>query len=123
MKLKFKSILFIVVAVTGFLFFSSTALSVDLQATVDDVCECHKEPYKLVEQALAQLQAAQASGDYSTLIKAQGEMMGAIDAGLNCFESLPEKYPEIDASRELQNRVMAMTEQQCPNPAKAMMKR
>lgn len=121
MKFNFKRNLFATVTVTGFLFFSSTALSVDLQSAVNDVCECHKKPNELIEQSLSQLQAAQAGGDYSQLVKIQGEMMGAMDVVSNCFESLPEKYPEIDANKELQDKVLAMAEKQCPNPAKAMM--
>ena len=95
----------------------SSATAANLQGAVDDVCDCFKEPYKLVEQSIEKLQKAQASGDYSTLAQAQGEMMEVMSGASKCFESLPEKHPEIDANKELQNKVMAMAEEQCPNPA------
>ncbi len=100
---------------------ASVASAADLQAAADDICECFKEPYALVEQALADLQAAQASGDYMKLAEAQGEMMGVMSATASCFEALPARYPEINQSEELKDKVMALVDQQCPNPAAGFM--
>lgn len=47
--------------------------------------------------------------------------MGILSESNKCFESFPEKYPEIDKNQDLQNKVMAMVEKKCPNPATTMM--
>ena len=92
----------------------------DLQAATDDVCNCMAEPNRVAQQALELIRHAQASGDTSRLMAAQGEMMGVMTAASRCFEQLPGKYPEINRSDELKNRVMDMANQQCPNPATRM---
>ena len=96
---------------------ASLATADNLQAAANDICECFKQPYALVEKSLADLQAAQASGDYARLAQAQGEMMGVMNATASCFEAMPAKYPKINQSKELQDKVMAMVDEQCPNPA------
>lgn len=93
----------------------------DLNEAADDVCECLKAPYAQVQMALELIAAAQASGDTSALVAAQGEMMGVINASNQCFQTLAIKYPEINQSPELQDQVMNIAEQQCPNPAATMM--
>ena len=93
----------------------------DLNAAADDVCKCLEEPYAQAQQAIELIQAAQASGDMSALMAAQGEMMGVISASAQCFEALPAKYPQIDTDPALQDQVMTIAETQCPNPAAAMM--
>lgn len=96
---------------------SQFSTAANLQAAADDVCSCLEAPYKVVEQALKDLQQAQTTGDHAKIIQAQGEMMGVMNASTQCFDKLPEKHPEIDQSEELQNKVMAMANKQCPNPA------
>ena len=54
------------------------------------------------------------------LIAAQGEMMAVMNAGSQCFDALTVKYPEISQSEELQEQVMNIADEQCPNPAAAM---
>ena len=92
----------------------------DLNQAAGDVCTCLEAPYAKAEEAMQLISAAQASGDMSALIAAQGEMMGVIGASAQCFEALPEKYPEINQSEELQQQVMTIVDQMCPNPAAAM---
>ena len=92
----------------------------DLNEAAEDVCDCLEAPYAQVQQAMELITAAQASGDMSALMAAQGEMMGVINAGNQCFEALTEKYPEIGQSEELQEQVMNIADEQCPNPADAM---
>lgn len=89
----------------------------DLQAATDEVCKCLEEPYKIAKQSLEKINQAKTSGDFSELMAAQGNMMAVIDASAKCFDALPGKYPQIDKSEELQNKVMQMAEKQCPNPA------
>ena len=96
---------------------ASVSVAADLDAAADDICECFKQPYALIEQSIADVQAAQASGDYSKLAQAQGEMMGVMNATASCFEGLPARYPEIDKSNELKNKVMEIVDERCPNPA------
>ena len=93
----------------------------DLNKAAEDVCNCLKAPYAQVQQAMELIRAAQASGDMSALIAAQGEMMGVINASNQCFDALTEKYPEISQSEELQQQVMNIADKQCPNPAAAML--
>ena len=92
----------------------------DLNEAAEDVCDCLEAPYAQVQQAMDLMTAAQASGDMSALIAAQGEMMGVINASNQCFDALTVQYPEISQSEELQQQVMNIADQQCPNPAAAM---
>jgi len=101
--------------------FSSVVLAApDVNKAAEDVCECLKEPYIQVSKAMELIKAAQASGDTSALMAAQGEMMSVLNASSQCFEDLTKKYPEIVKSDELQAQVMLMADKQCPNPAYAM---
>ncbi len=92
----------------------------DLNEAADDVCDCLEAPYAQIQQAIELISAAQASGDMSALVAAQGEMMGVINASNHCFDALTEKYPEISQSEELQKQVMSIADEQCPNPADTM---
>ena len=95
--------------------------SPNLQEATDDVCHCMEGPNKKAMEIMRQMSKAQASGDMSKMTLNQGEMMNVMSEATRCFERLPEKYLEIDKSEELQNRVMAMAEKQCPNPATQFM--
>ncbi len=101
-------------------FYSLAWAAPDLNEAAEDVCDCLEEPYAQAQQAMELISAAQASGDTSALIAAQGEMMGVINASNQCFEALAEKYPEINQSEELQQQVMNIAGEQCPNPASTM---
>lgn len=101
--------------------FCSLALaSPDLNQAAEDVCGCLEAPYAQAQQAVELINAAQASGDMSALVAAQGEMMGVISASNQCFGALAQKYPEISQSETLQQQVMNLADEQCPNPAAAM---
>lgn len=101
----------------GWIFCWSTAYGQDSQAAADDVCACFEEPYQLIEQVLADVEAAQAEGNYAALLEQQGEMLSVMGAAQSCFDELPAKYPEIDQNPELQYEVLAIANEQCPNPA------
>ena len=107
-------ILFIITVLS--LFINLAIASPNLEEATKDVCACLEEPHNKARQALELIKKAQASGDMSQIMVAQGDMMGVISASTRCFERLPEKYPEIDKSDELKSRVMDMAEKQCPNP-------
>ena len=92
----------------------------DLNEAAEDVCDCLEAPYAQAQQAMELIIAAQASGDMSALMAAQGEMMAVMNAGSQCFDALTVKYPEISQSEELQEQVMNIADEQCPNPAAAM---
>ena len=110
----------LLIAITFVSFWNLAWATPDLNEAAGDVCECLKEPYKQAQKAMELISAAQASGDMSGLVAAQGEMMGVINASNLCFQALPEKYPEINKSKELQNKVMGIVDKNCPNPAAAM---
>ena len=105
-----------------FLFFYSFSFPVwsapDLDEAADGACDCLKGPYREAEKSLELIRDAQATGDTSKLMAAQGQMMGVINISNRCFAALAEKYPEIDRSDELKRQVMAKTETLCPNPLK-----
>lgn len=107
-------------AITLLPFCSLAWATPDLDVAAEDVCECLEAPYAQAEKAMELISTAQASGDMSTLVSAQGEMMGVIDASNQCFNALTEKYPEIAQSEDLQEQVMDIADEQCPNPAAAM---
>tara|TARA_R110002074_G_scaffold153804_1_gene309086 strand:- start:25 stop:378 length:354 start_codon:yes stop_codon:yes gene_type:complete len=101
-------------------FCSLTWAASDLNKAAEDVCDCLEEPYAQVHKAMELISAAQASGDMSALMAAQGEIVGVINAFNQCFDSLKAKYPEINKSKELQQQVMNVANKQCPNPATSM---
>lgn len=90
----------------------------DLNEAAEDACTCLKGPYREAENSLELIRHAQATGDTSKLMEAQGQMMGVINISNRCFSALAQKYPEIDQSDELKRQVMAKTETRCPNPLK-----
>lgn len=96
---------------------SLTFAAPNLQDATNDVCQCLEEPNNQAKQLIELFNQAQASGDISQVVAAQGDLMKVIKASEKCFKRLPEKYPDIDKSKELQKQVMDMTAQQCPNPA------
>jgi len=101
--------------------FSSMVLAApNVNEAAEDVCECLKEPYIQVSKAMELSKAAQASGDMSALMAAQGEMMSVMNTSSQCFDDLAKKYPEIVKSDELQAQVMLIADKQCPNPANTM---
>ena len=88
----------------------------DLDEAGKDVCKCLEG---LQNQAMKMMQLAdkgRKSGDMSGLMSAEDEMKAVIDESLQCFAKLPRKYPKIDKSDELKNKVMAMAATQCPDP-------
>ncbi len=78
----------------------------DLHDAAKDACKCLKEPYDQVKRAIESTNKAKTSGD----------MMKAINASNRCLEALVERYPEIDRSDELKDKVMDLMEELCPNP-------
>ena len=107
----------IILLLSSYAFLSLAWADPDLNEAADGVCECLKEPYEQAEKAMSLISAAQQSGDMSALVAAQGEMMGVINASNACFQALAQEYPEIDQSEDLQEQVMAIANEQCPNPA------
>ncbi len=93
----------------------------DLNQAAGDVCRCLEAPYDQARKAMALLNNARASGDMSRLASAQGDMMAVINASTLCFRGLSKKYPDIDSSDELKEKVMAIADRQCPNPAAGML--
>lgn len=101
----------------GWMLCWSTSYGQNFQGVADDVCECFEEPYAVIEQVLAEVATAQAQSDYAALLEQQGEMLSVMSAAQACFNELPAKYPEFDQNKELQVEVMAIVNEQCPNPA------
>ncbi len=108
------------VAITSVLFCSLAWAAPDLDEAGKDVCKCLEAPYAQAQKAMELVSAAQASGDMSVLVTAQGEMMNVINASSQCFNALIKKYPEISQSEDLKEQVMNIADEQCPNPVSAM---
>ena len=112
-----------ILAITSLsLFANLTIASPNLKEATNDVCHCLEEPHNKVSEAMELIKKAQAIGDMSQMMAAQGDMMSVFNASSRCFELLPKKYPEIDKNAVLQEQVMNMAEEQCPNPASEMLK-
>jgi len=88
----------------------------DVNAAANDACQCLEEPYRQMTNTIEIIKQAQVSGDMSQLTSSQEEMMAAANAATPCFEALSKKYPEIDKSDVLKDKVMAIAEKQCPRP-------
>lgn len=101
-------------------FFSTKILAVDIQSAANDVCACLEAPYEVAENAIRDLNSALSTGDQAKLARSQGEMMGVMNAASECFAALPQKYPEINGSEDLQGQVMSLAAKQCPNPADSL---
>lgn len=93
----------------------------NIQQAAEDICSCFGDNGSMSNELIEALKNAQATGDMSVLMQYQGEMMGVVSAFEKCFEGLPAKYPDINSNPELQNQVMALVDQHCPNPASFMM--
>ncbi len=110
--------------ITVLTFLTNLAMaSPDLEEATNDVCKCLEEPHNKAREAIDIIKNAHTSGDMSQLIAAQGNMKGVISVSTRCFEGLQKKYPEINKSDELKNRVMDMAEKQCPNPASELLRK
>lgn len=97
--------------------FSSPAIAAaDLDQAAVDVCQCLEEPHKQVKKAVAMIMEGKASGNMTQITSAQSEMMAVFKASAQCFESLSQKYPDINNSDELKKEVMARANQNCPSP-------
>ena len=97
------------------------AAAANLDAAAADACACLKEPYSKADQLVGLMMQAQATGDMSPVMAMQQDMMNLANATAQCFDTLSKKYPDIAASDELKQQVVAITDQQCPNPIKRYM--
>ena len=96
--------------------FVNTAWAVNLDQAAADACGCTKEPYAEMERLKGVLQQAMASGDYSQMMKLEGDFAGLQDRAMKCYDKLRAKYPEIDGSQELQDQVAVRMDKLCPAP-------
>lgn len=105
--------------ITTFLVMAATQVVAepDLNAAVKDYCKCREQPDQKAREVMALVQQAKASGDSSQLVAMQDELMIAMQASVQCFQRLPEKYPDIHKSDELKGKVMEMAKSECPDPA------
>ncbi len=110
----------LLIALTLLILAGPTWAAPDLNEAANDVCKCLEDPYAQAKKAIELVNTAKTSGDMSALVSAQGEIMKVVNASNQCFDALTKQYPEIAQSRGLQDQVMAIAEEQCPNPASAM---
>jgi hypothetical protein len=97
-------------------FASGWVVAANQDQAADDACTCAQEPYAQMERLKDVLQQAMESGDYSQLVKLEGDFAGLQDRAMSCYNSLKAKYPEIDNSPQLQDEVIARMQQKCPAP-------
>jgi len=94
-----------------------------LDKAADGVCKCLEAPYKQIRKMMEMSRKAQDSGDTSKLEAAQGEINGVMEEFSRCFAALSKRYPEVDASIDVQKEVMEMATQQCPDPRAGILKK
>ena len=99
------------------LFTSLAYAGPDMNAAAKDVCKCLEGPNSQATRFMELASKAQASGDQSDLVSAQDDLKAITEETGRCLGALPDKYPDIDKSEELQKEVMTMAGKQCPNPA------
>ena len=95
----------------------------DLNAAAADLCKCQEGPNEKSAELMAAIQQAQSTGNFSEIMRIQGEMeamMGEVEA---CYDGLSQKYQHIAADDEKKKKVSEIADRKCPNPAKRMMGR
>ena len=92
-----------------------TALNT-IDAASKDVCSCLEAPYQVMRESMVEVRAAQLDGDLSQIQQVQNKLLNIVQSAESCIASLTAKYPTIDKSSVLQERVLAQVEGQCPSP-------
>lgn len=109
------------ILVSGVLLAANGWTAPDLNAAADDACKCLAEPYAAAGKIMTMISEARTSGNMTPIMESQEEMMALAEVTSACFETMTKKYPDIAASAELKGKVMAISDQQCPNPMKGFM--
>ena len=66
---------------------------------------------------------AEESGDTSKLEAAREKINGVMEEFSRFFAALSKKFPEVEASIEVQKEVMDIAMQQCPDPRAGMLEK
>jgi Mg2+ and Co2+ transporter CorA len=104
------------------LFTVSVSASNNLEKVSDEVCECFAEPYKEMEKSVEDIKAVIKSSDTAKIMEHQQKVIGLLQSATPCFKSLQKKYPEIDKDPKLQEQVMQIANEKCPNPVEELFK-
>ena len=106
----------LVFLISGLVLAVATQAGSNLDQAASDACECMKEPYAKMEEAKVMVMQAMASGDYTKMTAMEGEFAGLQDRVEACFNGLRKKYPDIDQSQALKDKVTAKMQEKCPAP-------
>lgn len=106
--------------VASLLLWPAWALAQDPLDTVNaaskDVCSCLKWPYQAMRESMSEVRDAQIKGNFSQIQSVQNRLLTIIQSAESCISSLTAKYPAIDQSTVLQEKVLEKVEGQCPSP-------
>ena len=102
---------------------SSVFASTDVDKAADGVCQCLEAPHEQIRWMMELSRKAGESGDTSELEVAQEKINGVMEEFSRCFATLTKKFPEVEASIEVQKEVMDKAMLQCPDPRGDMLKK
>ncbi len=111
-------LLLVPLAVAG-LGHAARADDAELRPIAEEACRCLEKPHAKAAEMVERVKSARASGDTTTLMRMQGEMIGLMSVAQRCFDELEEKHPEVAADEARSRRVGELTDELCPNPAEA----
>ncbi len=93
-----------------------SSFAMDLDAATDEGCECVKLPYEKMEKLGVTVKNAMATGDMSSVMTLQREMMPIMNDTTVCFDKLERKYPEISNDDKLSAQASELMDKKCPRP-------
>ncbi len=85
---------------------SSVFAGSDVNKAADGVCQCFEAPHEQIRRMMELSRKAEESGDTSELEAAQEKIKGVMEEFSRCFAALSKKFPEVEASIEVQKEVM-----------------
>ena len=87
-----------------------------VNAASKDVCSCLEWPYQAMRESMVEVREAQINGDFSQIQNVQNQLLSIIQSAESCVASLTTKYPSIDQSTVLQEKLLEKVESICPSP-------
>jgi len=87
-----------------------------VNAVTKNVCSCLEWPYEAMSDATTEVRQAQINGNFSQIQSVQNKLLTIIESAQSCIAAVVDKYPTVDQSFVLQEKVLDKLESQCPSP-------
>jgi|GEM_PF-4407319 len=87
-----------------------------VNAVTDNICRCLEWPYTAMSDATEDVRQAQINGNFSKIQAVQNSLLSITQSAESCIIAVMDKYPSIDQSLVLQEKVLEKLEGQCPSP-------